>query len=35
LPTTIVQEGGYAVEALRRNLGSFLGGFLSERRVSG
>jgi len=35
LPSVIVQEGGYAVEALRRNLGSFLGGFLSERRVSG
>jgi len=28
-----MQEGGYAVEALRRNLGSFLGGFLSERRI--
>jgi acetoin utilization deacetylase AcuC-like enzyme len=33
LPSVIVQEGGYAVEALRKNLGSFLGGFLSERRV--
>ena len=31
LPTVIVQEGGYAVEALRRNLTSFLSGFLSAR----
>lgn len=31
LPTTIIQEGGYAVDALRRNLGSFLTGFLSTR----
>ena len=35
LPGVIVQEGGYAVEALRRNLGSFLGGLLSERRIQG
>jgi acetoin utilization deacetylase AcuC-like enzyme len=33
LPSVIVQEGGYAVEALRKNLGSFLGGFLSVRGI--
>ncbi len=31
LPTVLVQEGGYAVDALRRNLTSFLSGFLSAR----
>ena len=31
LPTVIIQEGGYAITALRRNLGSFLSGFLSHR----
>ncbi len=31
LPTVLVQEGGYAVDALRRNLTSFLTGFLSAR----
>jgi acetoin utilization deacetylase AcuC-like enzyme len=33
LPTTIIQEGGYAVDALRRNLTSFLSGFLSTRAL--
>ena len=33
LPTVIVQEGGYAIGALRRNLGSFISGFLSARSV--
>ncbi|AMJ60713.1 histone deacetylase family protein [Bosea sp. PAMC 26642] len=31
IPTVIVQEGGYAVDALRSNLASFLAGFLSAR----
>ena len=31
LPTVIIQEGGYAIDALRRNLGSFITGFLSAR----
>ena len=31
LPTVIIQEGGYAIDALRRNLGSFIAGFLSAR----
>ena len=31
LPTVIIQEGGYAIGALRRNLASFVSGFLSAR----
>lgn len=31
LPTVIIQEGGYAIDALRQNLASFLAGFLSDR----
>ncbi|HWK43075.1 MAG TPA: hypothetical protein VNT30_00035 [Stellaceae bacterium] len=31
LPTVLIQEGGYAVDALGRNLSSFLAGFLSTR----
>jgi acetoin utilization deacetylase AcuC-like enzyme len=30
LPTLLVQEGGYAVEALGRNVQAFLGGFLQR-----
>lgn len=33
LPTVIIQEGGYAIDALRRNLGSFIAGFLSARSI--
>ena len=33
LPTVIIQEGGYAIGALRQNLASFLAGFLSARPV--
>ncbi len=31
LPTVIIQEGGYAIDALRLNLTRFLAGFLSAR----